>query len=207
MDSQAAISREIFKAFKSRGLSLKADASKALMSILLREEDVSKCLSFILSEIKDRIEKKEIKDAMIDLETISSVVADLSSTDEDLSKESTQLFDAFASPKLEFDERQKTYKMVPSPVYSLHAPAESKAKMFRDRLLLVQQRLLRSGNFTVKGMSGKGTDDGKLEISTVDSLLGVSATRVLVGFLTQSKDGFWCLEDLGAIVELDLSKM
>ena len=186
---------------------MKADASKALISILAREEDIPKCLTFILSEIKDRIEKKEIKDSMIDLDTISSVVADLSSTDEDLTKESTQLFDAFASPRLEFDERQKTYKVVPNPSYSLHGPAESKAKMFRERLFLVQQRLFRSGNFTVKGMTRRGTDDSKLEIATVDSLLGVSATRVLVGFLVQSKDGMWCLEDLGAVVELDLSNM
>jgi hypothetical protein len=54
-----------------------------------------------------------------------------------------------------------------------------------------------------------GTSDhgGRVEIATVDSLLGVDESRVLVGILTQSKDGFWCLEDLGAVIELDLSKM
>jgi hypothetical protein len=68
------------------------------------------------------------------VDTITSIVAYLSSSEEDLAQESTQvmyieyritsfdaprnllmgmaqLFDAFNSPKLEFDERAKTYRM------------------------------------------------------------------------------------------------
>ena len=66
MDANAtAINREIFKAFKTRGLALKADASKALTSVLSREEDITGSLNLILSEIKDRIEKREIQNAVI----------------------------------------------------------------------------------------------------------------------------------------------
>ena len=201
----SSINREVFKAFKIRGLSLQADASKALNSVLSREDDPLGSLNLILGEIKDRIEKRDIKNAVIDLETITSIVADLSSTVEDLSKESTQLFDAFNSPKLEFDERQKTYKVM-HPIANLHATAESKAKMFKERLLLAQQRLLRSGNFALRGMGTQAVND-KVLLSSIDSLLGVRDTRVLLGLLSRPTEGSWSLEDLGSIVALNFSKM
>ena len=141
---EAKVQREIFKSFKSRGLSLRADASKALLRVLLQEEDIQDSLNIILAEIKDRIEKKDIKSSVIDLGIIETIVADLSSNDEDISKTSTQLFDAYESPRMEFDERQKSYRVNTSPAFTFNAPPESKPRMFRERLILIQQRLLRS---------------------------------------------------------------
>lgn len=78
--------------------------------------------------------------------------------------------------------------------------------MYRERLQLVQQRLLRSGQFTVRGMgpSTVNADSGIHELSTIESLLGSSGVRVLVGLLTQPAEGAWHLEDLGSIIRLDL---
>ena len=59
------INREIFKAFKTRGLSLKADASKALSSILSREEDILGSLNDILAEVRERVDKHEITNTVI----------------------------------------------------------------------------------------------------------------------------------------------
>lgn len=41
---------------------------------------------------------------------------------------------------------------VPSPHYQLLGTVESRANMYRERLLLTQQRLLRSELFALKGM-------------------------------------------------------
>jgi hypothetical protein len=195
MDSVSSINREIFKAFKARGLSLQADASKAILSVLLKENDKEGSLKVILSEIKDRIEKKEILNATIDLATITSIVSDLSSTDEDLTNESTQLFDSFSSPKLEYDERLKSYKVTPKFPYQLHSTVESRARMYRERLVLIQQRLMRSKAFILQGFElfkclfnlilkiplslinssvgmNRNANIGTYELSTIDSLLG-----------------------------------
>jgi hypothetical protein len=137
--------RTVFRAFKKKGLTLSADASRAVSKVLLVEEDVEGSLERILDEIKERIEKREIKSSVIDVDAVTSVVAFLSSSEEDLQHESTQLFDAFSSPKVVFDERMKTYKVDLNPTYRLHGSVESRASMFRERLLLTQQRLLRSG--------------------------------------------------------------
>lgn len=185
--------RIVFRAFKKRGLSLTADATRAIGKVLTAEdapEDLEASLERLLDEIKDRIEKKEIKSSVIDLDAISSVVACLSSSEEDLEQQSTELFDAFASPKLVYDERAKTYKVDPNPPYKLHGSVESRARMFRERLLHTQQRLLRSGMFVTRTM-GQGYNDSTIvvkkghELSTIENLLGSVGSKVLLGMITQ----------------------
>ncbi len=50
--ANAAASRVLVRAFKQRGLGLKADAVTALLSVLSREEDVDGALEAILDAIK-----------------------------------------------------------------------------------------------------------------------------------------------------------
>ena len=107
--------RAIFRAFKSKGLTVSADASRALIIVITKENDPDNSLALILDEVKERIEKREIKSSVIDVDTITSIVADLSSSSEDLAQESAQLFDAFSSPKVVYDEHLKTYKVDQNP--------------------------------------------------------------------------------------------
>jgi DNA polymerases epsilon N terminal len=182
--------RTVLRAFKLRGLSLSGDASRALSRVLSAEEDPNGSLERVLDEIKERIEKREIKSSLIDVDAVTSVVAYLSSSEEDLQQESTQLFDAFNSPKIVFEERSKTYRVDPTPTYRLHGAAESRSQMFRERLLLTQQRLLRSGVFVTRTM-GQGHTESTVvtskgyELATIESLLGSVGSKVLFGMLTQ----------------------
>lgn len=50
--ANAAASRVLVRAFKQRGLGVKADAVAALLSVLSREEDVDGALEAILDAIK-----------------------------------------------------------------------------------------------------------------------------------------------------------
>jgi hypothetical protein len=63
---------------------------------------------------------------------------------------------------------------VPAPQYQLLGTVESRANMYRERLLLTQQRLLRSELFALKGMGNstlttkhKGTNQMVHEVRTV----------------------------------------
>lgn len=196
--------RSILRSFKLKGLSLSGDASRALSRVLSIEEDPTGSLERILVEIKERIEKREINSSLIDVDAITSVVAYLSSSEEDLQQESTQLFDAFNSPKIEYDERTKTFRVEPKPTYRLHGSVDSRAKMFRERLLFTQQRLLRSGLVVTRTM-GQGHSDTSVssnkgcELSTIESLLGSTGTKVLFGMLTQVRTFatlYYCRYDL-----------
>ena len=44
-----------------------------------------------------------------------------------------------------------------------------------------------------------------IQLSTIESMLGSSGAKVLFGILTQPEEGAWFLEDLGSMVQLDLS--
>jgi hypothetical protein len=183
--------RKIFKAFKSKGLTLSSEASKALSKELSRADNPEGALEDVLVEIKSRIDKKELKSNVIDLDVVISVVAYLSSDEDDLQQESIQLFDAFSSPKILYDDRAKTYRVDPSPAFTLHGSVTSRSLMYRERLLLTQQRLLRSGQFITRSMSGQtqgaiGAKNGEVhELSTIESLLGSEGSKVLFGMLTQ----------------------
>ena len=90
------LTRQVFKAFKSCGYSLTSNASSTLCEILKSSseqdnQDPIESLDTILTEIKERIEKREIKSFLIDIEVIKNIIADLSSSDEDLEKEQIQV--------------------------------------------------------------------------------------------------------------------
>lgn len=125
----------------------------------------------------------------------SAVVADLTASEEDLTLESTQLFDAYDSPRVIYDERSKTYHLDAKVPYKLHGNAEHRANMFKQRLLFTQQRLLRSKMFSLRGSStnrnsssssgNAGSGDGGVkthELSTIESLLGSVGTKVHLKF-------------------------
>jgi DNA polymerase epsilon subunit 2 len=79
--------------------------------------------------------------------------------------------------------------------------------MYRQRLLLGQQRLLRGGLVRLRGMDSNKLreDERKMpELSSIESLLGSTGTRVLFGMITQPEEGCWYLEDLTANIKLNL---
>lgn len=217
MADTKALERKIFRDFKAKGLSITGDGSKALIRVLNAEEDKEGSLKLVVDRIKERIDKKEIQTYLIDDTVIRSVVEELTTTDEDLVETSTELFDAFVgSPKLLFDERQRTYRITLKEPFNLHGPATSRAQMYRERIVLAQQRLLRN-NFFIRSLgvsvsSGGGITGGSsssgtsLELSPIEALLGSTGTKILFGMLTQPEEGQWYLEDLSSTIRLDFSR-
>jgi hypothetical protein len=64
-----------------------------------------------IESIEHLVEKKVIASSVITLEIVSNIIADVTSNSEDLQQESLELIDAFYSPKIEFDETTKSYKL------------------------------------------------------------------------------------------------
>ena len=201
------MNKEIVKAFKRKGLSLQADAMKNLTRQLQAEEDFSEALGRVLDTIRSKIDLKEITSSVITGAIIENVVLDMTEVDDDLELTSTQVIDAFSCPSIKYNELQKTYTVIKQPNFTLHGDASSRAEMYRSRYLLVQQRLIRSGRFSVRTSSRDNTDaESKvIELSSIESLLGDQGVRVLLGFLTQPTEGVWHLEDGGAMIPLDLT--
>ena len=97
-----------------------------------------------------------------------------------------------------------------------HGSAHEKVEMFRERFMLVRQRVRRNEHFSkptsggagarAKRFGGAGDVAGPIELTPIDSLLGAKGTLVLLGMLTQREDGKYHLEDLNGSVPVNLSR-
>lgn len=73
-----------------------------------REEDVDGAVQAIIRATKARIERNELGSNVVDVGTVSAVVADLTSREQDLTDSSTQMQSAFHRPRLYFDPVRNT---------------------------------------------------------------------------------------------------
>jgi len=104
---------------------------------------------------------------------------------------------AYDSQRRMFDEASKTAK--------IESAAESKIDLYRDRFLLLQQRLSRSRQFAKPTLQTSSTE-GIAELTSIQSLLGVSKeTKFIMGCLSQLEDERFYMEDLTGTVRVDLT--
>ncbi len=200
--------REIIKRFKSRGWSITSAAIKGLISTLQKDcgDDWKEWLTKVLTDIKERSEKQEVKSTVIDEDLMKEVVGYLTMDDDDREHKKFKLVDSFNMPRISFDEKAKSYNLDPEPSYNLHPDVDSRARMYRERLLLATQRAQRVSKFGTRGITSSTSGNNANVLSTIESLLGDSGKRILLGMLTQPEEGKWFLEDLGNTIWLDLSE-
>ncbi|CAO3653760.1 unnamed protein product [Mucor hiemalis] len=127
--------------------------------------------------------------------------------DKDETVDVTQHFhvvDATDMPRMTYDEHTRTFVKSKKPS-KLLASVREKGEMFRERLLLVKQRLLRNENFCPPTM--QMTDSANfISITPIKALIGHDGNEfVLFGMLTQVEEGKIFLEDEDAHIELDIT--
>lgn len=208
MSTGNVVKRQISRKFKLSGLAIRADAVKALASALSQEDDVDGALTMVLGAIKARIERQEIKSALVDLAAVTAVVADLTKDEKDVASEAITLVDAFAMPVLRYHSVRKCF-FLDEGARPLHAGPELKARVFRERFELVQQRVLRHKSFAkplVGGGAKAKAGEGYIELTPLDSLLGAAGQKCLLGMITQQEEGQYYLEDLTTSIRIDMTK-
>jgi hypothetical protein len=107
-----AMRKLILQKFRERGLQIQSDACTNLISLL--EDSASNAnenLQSILESLTLQIHNKEIATTIITSDILINLLADLTSNQEDLEIESIQLIDAYHTPKVDYDEVSKSYKM------------------------------------------------------------------------------------------------
>eukprot|EP00562_Extubocellulus_spinifer_P002809 CAMPEP_0178486180 /NCGR_PEP_ID=MMETSP0696-20121128/8674_1 /TAXON_ID=265572 /ORGANISM="Extubocellulus spinifer, Strain CCMP396" /LENGTH=574 /DNA_ID=CAMNT_0020113835 /DNA_START=22 /DNA_END=1746 /DNA_ORIENTATION=+ len=144
---------------------------------------------------------------------LADVVADLSRDGGDVTDEALQLLDAFRTPRLAYDSMRKQFTLMTDRMEkrSLYAEAIRKVEMFAQRYALVQQRILKQDLFRPKLVAaGKSSSSkqggGTHTLTPVESLLGRSGVKFLLGMVVQVEEGRYYLEDHTAQVPMDLSQ-
>ncbi|KAI8062723.1 DNA polymerase alpha/epsilon subunit B-domain-containing protein [Gongronella butleri] len=111
--------------------------------------------------------------------------------------------DAFDMPRLQYDYHRKVFSKSNTPP-TLLGTAKDKAEMYRDRLNLVKQRLLRHERFCPTAMHLD--KQSYIKITPIKALIGHDTQHfTLFGMLTQLEEGKYFLEDDDAHIELHMT--
>ncbi|KAM4543263.1 DNA polymerase epsilon subunit 2 isoform 2-T2 [Odontesthes bonariensis] len=211
MDVARKVKTKVSAAFKMRGLILRPEASRYLVEVL---ESVSHSeLDDVVEKVLDAVEKQPLTSSMIELSVAESAVQDCSQSCDEAIDNVFNIIGAFDVPRYIYSVERK--KFVPISMTSHTAPslcglAKDKAELFRERYTILQQRTHRHELFTPPAI-GAAVDEGqnKFQLRTVEALLGSTAKLgevIVLGMITQLKEGKFYLEDPSGTVQLDMSK-
>uniref|UniRef100_A0A8C3LCG3 DNA polymerase epsilon subunit n=1 Tax=Chrysolophus pictus TaxID=9089 RepID=A0A8C3LCG3_CHRPC len=167
----------------------------------------------VVDRIIDAVEKQPLSTNMIELSTVEAAVQECSQASDETIENVFNIIGAFDIPRYIYNSERKRFlplSMTNFPVPNLFGTARDKAELFRERYSILQQRTHRHELFTPAAVVVHPDDSrSKFQLKTVETLLGntVKVGEVIVlGMITQLKEGKYFLEDPTGVVQLDLSK-
>ncbi|XP_051981220.1 DNA polymerase epsilon subunit 2 isoform X1 [Xyrauchen texanus] len=205
------LKQKVSAGFKMRGLILRPESSRYLLQVL---ESVSEAdLDEVLERILDAVEKQPLSSSMIELSVAETAVQDCSQSCDETIDNVFNIIGAFDVPRFIYSTERKKFvpiSMTNHPPPKLCAQSRDKAELFRERHTILQQRTHRHELFTPP-VIGSAPDEGrnKFQLKTVEALLGSTAKLgdvIVLGMITQLKEGKFFLEDPSGTVQLNLSK-
>ncbi|KAK4849156.1 hypothetical protein QYF36_021512 [Acer negundo] len=109
-----------------------------------------------------------------------------------------RVIDSFLVPKFHYNPIKKHFYQHTGSVL-IHGEASAKAELYKDRFLLLFQRVCRDGHSSTPEFNAQTSEFGRCEICTIQSLIGQPGKRWVMGVISQLEDGHFYLEDLSAI--------
>uniref|UniRef100_A0A4W6EPJ1 DNA polymerase epsilon subunit n=1 Tax=Lates calcarifer TaxID=8187 RepID=A0A4W6EPJ1_LATCA len=218
MDVARKIKTKVSAGFKMRGLILRPEASRYLVEVL---ESVSPSdLDDVLERVLDAVEKQPCTYSTVQFSQSLSDRSVFNAQSTVCSTCCVLVFDnvfniigAFDVPRYIYSVERKKFvpiSMTRHPTPSLCGMAKDKAELFRERYTILQQRTHRHELFTPPAI-GTAVEEGqnKFQLKTIEALLGSTAKLgevIVLGMITQLKEGKFYLEDPSGTVQLDMSK-
>ncbi|KAG5542651.1 hypothetical protein RHGRI_015705 [Rhododendron griersonianum] len=206
--------KKIQKKFKLWGYTLKVEALNEVLSFLSHYQDVPS-QDEALDVLLDNLQHQSLKSSILDKDSVHGVASLLlkaqtaGAVEEDssncISSAALRIIDdIFIIPKFRYDPVKKFFYEHTGRI-PIHGDASAKAFLYRDRFLLLLQRLYRDPDFSRPAFSTERSQFGSREISPIQSLIGLTGRRWVMGVISQLEDGHFYLEDLTAAVEINLS--
>ncbi|XP_072320355.1 DNA polymerase epsilon subunit 2 [Eucyclogobius newberryi] len=206
MDAARDVKTKVSAGFKMRGLLLRPDASRFLVELL---ESVSAAeLDAVTERVLDAVEKQPLVSSVIELSVLQSAVRECTRDGDDAGDHVFNIIGAYDVPRYVYNAQRKKFLLATAPG-SLCGPARDKAELFRERYTVLQQRTHRHELFTPPAVGTVvGEGHNKFQLKTIDALLGSTAKLgevIVLGMITQLKEGQFHLEDPSGTVQLDMS--
>ncbi|KAK4362675.1 hypothetical protein RND71_017916 [Anisodus tanguticus] len=205
------IRNKVQRKFKMRGYSLKVEALSEVLSFL--NHFPSDAFDDALELLLDELHHLSLKSAILDRESVHKVVTLLLEADAAVEENPSSIaspasalrvIDAFLVPKFRYDPVKKFFHEHTGRL-PIHGDASAKATLYKDRFLLLFQRLSRDPRFSTLAFDASTSEYGSCEISPIQSLVGRVGRRWIMGVISQLEDGHFYLEDLTAAVEYKIT--
>ncbi|XP_046858107.1 DNA polymerase epsilon subunit 2-like [Xenia sp. Carnegie-2017] len=199
----------IVKTFKFHGLSLQSESSRFLGDVLstVNVKDIDEWLDRIIESIQNNI---VLSSTSIGKDLVVNAVEECSEGSEEKSDNVFAVIDAFEVPRYEYNVDRKKYLRDTINDFHLHPTASCKAKFYQDRYMTIYQRTIRHELFAPPSVvTHPSQKTNKYELKPVEYLLGSTAILgklIVLGMVTQIKEGKYYLEDPTGVVPVDLSK-
>ncbi|XP_035884614.1 DNA polymerase epsilon subunit 2 isoform X3 [Phyllostomus discolor] len=198
-------------AFRLRGLLLRGEAIKYLTEALQSISEVE--FEDALEKIIDAVEKQPLPSNMIERCAVEAAVQECSQSVDETIEHIFNIIGAFDIPRFVYNSERKKFLpllMTNHPAPNLFGTARDKAELFRERYTILHQRTHRHELFTPPVIGSHPDESGsKFQLKTIETLLG-NTTKIgdviVLGMITQLKEGKFFLEDPTGTVQLDLSK-
>ncbi|KAK8679142.1 hypothetical protein V6N13_144610 [Hibiscus sabdariffa] len=203
------IRKKIERKLKIRGYGLKMDGLEEILSFVNRFQDAEdEAIDLLLDHLDHQ---SSVKSSIIDKEAVHPVISLLLEAEAageespSSSHSSIRVVDAFLVPKFRYDPIKKHFFQHTGSL-PIHGEASAKAALYRDRFLLLFQRVSRDHHFIKPAFDTDAENSQSCQLSTIQSLVGQRGKRWVMGVISQLEDGHFYLEDLTAAVEIDFSK-
>lgn len=165
--------------FRMKGFTLTLDALKAAVAFIYQSSlDPIDALESLLASTDDH---PSLKSNMLDKTTVETIIAEVKGLDDHTQgRRVLQVVDAFNIPKICFDPARKILYTQPGN-FPLHGEAQAKASFYRERFLLLQQRILKDKYFAKPAFEGHVSSQfGSCEITPLQSLVGCTDRKSVV---------------------------
>jgi len=203
-----AFRKKIISNFRLQGLSLKGESTNLLVDALDQYADRSDFDS-ILDRIIEAVQKQPLESSLITKEILEVALEECNEASDGDTEAALAVINAFEVPKFVYNVDMKKYLPHPDKkALGLFGTAKHKGGLFKERYILLHQRTLRNEFFTPTPL-GKASQTEKYSLQKIEYLLsssGLPNKIIILGMLSQIKEGKYHLEDPTGTVELDMSE-
>lgn len=202
MTSNRDLRRSIVSLLQLNGFSIRGKACDYLTETLSALDKKER--EIWLEKILDHCQRQNLETPVLEKENIEVAILDACKNEVDDEEDGIKVISAFEVPRFNYCLERK--KFLPNHLNGpeLYGKPSSKGTLFKERYTIIQQRTLRNRLF-----HSVGEDEGQFTLRPIESLLTVTvkvSDIVILGLLTQLKEGKFFLEDPTGIVQIDLSQ-
>ncbi|XP_014248920.1 DNA polymerase epsilon subunit 2 [Cimex lectularius] len=201
MSADKELRKKIVALFQLNGFTVRGDAADFLTETLSplskaeREEWIEK--------ITDHCQKRPLTSSVLEKSQLEKAILDSCKSEADEDEELLSVVSAFDVPKFDYSLERKKFLPSFNGKRELFGLPASKGLLLKDRYTIVYQRTMRNELF-----HGAANDVSQYKLRPVECLLATTSKLenvVVLGVLTQLKEGRYYIEDPSGFVQVDLS--